>query len=192
MSGKRRKQTPEFREQAARLVIETGRGAVRRYGSAGLWLRWPADHCPRGARRACLPTRPRDCAAEHRENGARLGSWDRHRRAILPDLQGPNTPAPPTEAYSYRPPSAGHFNTRSRPTKGLLRASQGEARSATASGLSGMSLTIWPTERNRSLDYQTPVAPRVCQDELRRVGNPWTGWTKHLAELGIARRNGTV
>jgi hypothetical protein len=192
MSGKRRNYTPEFREQAARLVIETGRGAVRRYGYCRALAAVASGSLPQSSSTSVSADRPSDCAAEHRENGARLGSWDRHRRAILPDLQGPNIPAPPTEAYSYRPPSAGHFNTRSRPTKGLLRASQGEARSATASGLSGMSLTIWPTERNRSLDYQTPVAPRVCQDELRQVGNPWTGWTKHLAELGIARRNGTA
>ena len=33
MSGKRRKYTPEFREQAARLVIETGRPVDRWLGS---------------------------------------------------------------------------------------------------------------------------------------------------------------
>jgi len=40
MSGKRRKYTPEFREQAARLVIETGRPVAHVAAEIGVGGRW--------------------------------------------------------------------------------------------------------------------------------------------------------
>jgi transposase len=55
MSGKRRKYTPEFREQAARLVIDTGRpvphvAAEIRVGEKvlGRWLRLPREAAAAG------------------------------------------------------------------------------------------------------------------------------------------------
>ena len=60
MSGKRRKYTPEFREQAARLVIETGRPVAHVAAEIGVgeqvlgrWVRlnakWPGCRYWRGA-----------------------------------------------------------------------------------------------------------------------------------------------
>jgi transposase-like protein len=79
MSGKRKKYTPEFREQAARLVIETGRRAAQVADEIGVgeqvlggWVR-PA----REAAAAATYTIKRMCALHGLIGDRRVGR-DRH------------------------------------------------------------------------------------------------------------------
>jgi Transposase len=51
MSGKRRKYTPEFREQAARLVIETGRPVAHVAACSSVWCRFDCSTTSWGRRR---------------------------------------------------------------------------------------------------------------------------------------------
>jgi transposase-like protein len=61
MSGKRRKYTPEFREQAARLVIETGRPVAHVAAEIGIgeqvlgrWVRLAREAASAGVLLGCL------------------------------------------------------------------------------------------------------------------------------------------
>jgi transposase-like protein len=61
VSGKRKKYTPEFREQAARLVIETGRPVAHVAAEVGVgeqllgrWVRLARDAAEPGILRGCL------------------------------------------------------------------------------------------------------------------------------------------
>jgi transposase-like protein len=61
MSGKRRKYTPEFREQAARLVIETGRPVAHVAAEIGVgeqvlgrWVRLAREAADAGDMPGCL------------------------------------------------------------------------------------------------------------------------------------------
>lgn len=76
MSGKRRKYTPEFREQAARLVIETGRPVAHVAAEIGVgeqvlvrWLRLAKESAAAGDTGAVLDADERaELERLHREN----------------------------------------------------------------------------------------------------------------------------
>ena len=77
MSGKRRKYTPEFREQAARLVIETGRPVAHVAAEVGVgeqvlgrWVRLQR----RAAAAGDDPIRSRAASTARRRSAPRSGS----------------------------------------------------------------------------------------------------------------------
>ena len=80
MSGKRRKYTPEFREQAARLVIETGRPAAHVAAEIGVgeqllgrWVRRAREAAAAGDTGAVLDADERaQLERLRRENAERL------------------------------------------------------------------------------------------------------------------------